>query len=147
MKKILKKIDHINISVTDLESSKKFFIDLLGFKLEKEGILEGEWIDNVVGLPKVRAKYVQLSLNEFGTNLELIQYYQPIGEKDPKISQANQIGFRHIAFEVKDIEEIYQKLKDAGVKFFSGLQVYNGKKKLCYFKGPDDVILELAEYN
>ena len=48
---------------------------------------------------------------------------------------------------MENIETIYGKLKDAGVKMFSELQVYNQDKKLCYFAGPDDVILELAEYS
>ena len=144
---MIKKIDHINISVTNLKKSKEFFIDLLGFKLTKEGVLEGEWIDKVVNLKNVKAKYAQLVIPGSETSLELIQYYNPVGEKDSKINKANQIGFRHMAFEVKEIEKIYQKLKDARVNIFSELQVYNEKKKLCYFKGPDNIILELAEYS
>ena len=143
---MIKKIDHINISVTDLEISKRFFIDLLGFELDKEGELEGEWIDRVVGLENVKAKYSKLILPGAETCMELIQYYRPVGDKDPKSGVSNQIGFRHIAFEVENIEMVYGRLKAAGVKMFSELQVYNQGKKLCYFAGPDDVILELAEY-
>ena len=144
---MFKKIDHINISVTDIEESKKFFIDLLGFRLEKEGELKGEWIENVVGLQNVKAIYARLFLPNTETFLELIEYRNPVGKKDEKISRANKIGFRHLAFEVKDIEKIYKKLKKEGVKFLSEIQVNNNQKKLCYFLGPDGIILELAEYN
>lgn len=147
MENMIKKIDHINISVTDLEISKRFYIDLLGFELEKEGELEGEWIDRVVGLEDVKAKYSKLILPGAETCMELIQYYHPLGDKDPKRGVSNQIGFRHIAFEVENIEKVYGRLKHAGVKMFSELQVYNEGKKLCYFAGPDEVILELAEYS
>ncbi len=143
---MIKKIDHINISVTNIEVSKNFFINLLGFELIKEGILEGDWIDNVVGLKNVKAKYSQLAISNSETNLELIQYDSPTPKKDGNINKSNQIGFRHIAFEVKDIEKLYQKLKDSDVEFFSKIQTYNINKKLCYFKGPDNIILELAEY-
>ncbi len=144
---MLKKIDHINISVIDIEKAKKFFIDLLGFKLETESVLEGERIDNVVNMKDVKAKYSKLVIPNTETSLELIQYYNPIWDKDDKISLANQIGFRHIAFEVKEIEKMYKELKEKWVNFSSELQVYNGSKKLCYFTWPDDIILELAEYN
>lgn len=143
---MIKNIDHVNISVTDLEISKRFYIDLLGFELQKEGELEGQWIDRVVGLENVKAKYSKLILPDAETCIELIQYYYPLGDKDPKSGVSNQIGFRHIAFEVENIETVYGRLKDAGVQMFSEFQVYNEGKKLCYFTGPDNVILELAEY-
>ena len=129
-----------------MNRAKAFFIDLLGFQLLREGPLEGEWIDKVVGLEKVKAHYAQLILPDTETALELIQYFQPQGDIDPAISQANQIGFRHIAFEVTEIEKVYNKLKAAGVEMLSGVQVYQNSKKLCYFYGPDGIILELAEY-
>jgi len=143
---MINKIDHINISVTDLESAKKFFVDIIGFKVKHEGVLQGEWIDKVVGLKNIYAKYVQLSIAGAETNLELIQYFNPLGEIDSKINQANQIGFRHLAFEVNEIEKIHQKIKNSGVRI-SEIQVYNVTKKLCYFDGPDGIILELCQYD
>ena len=144
---MIKKIDHINIVVSDLQSATKFFTDLLGFEVSKEGHLSGKWIDKVVGLKNVDAKYVQLIIPGSETNMELIQYYNPQSEADKNISKSNQIGFRHMALEVKNIEEIYTKLQQASVRILSELQVYNQTKKLCYFLGPDNVILELAEYD
>ncbi len=144
---MIKKIDHINISVINLEKSKEFYINLLGFKLITEGELEGDWMDRTVGLEKVIAKFAKLIIPNTETSLELIKYYNPAGEKDSELSRANQIGFRHMAFEVSGIEIVYQRLKDAGVEIFSELQFYNKNKKLCYFLGPDGEILELAEYS
>lgn len=144
---MIKKIDHINIVVTNLEEATQFFTDLLGFQVSKKGHLSGKWIDKVVGLDDVDAKYVQLILPGAETNMELIQYYNPKSESDKNISKSNQIGFRHMALEVKEIEKIYAKLQLASVKILSELQVYNETKKLCYFLGPDNVILELAEYD
>jgi catechol 2,3-dioxygenase-like lactoylglutathione lyase family enzyme len=139
------KIDHINIVVQDLESVKEFFL-LLGFVPLKEGDLEGEWIDILVKLPHVKAKYVALAIPGTQTNLELLKYYSPEGDRDPKLSLPNQVGFRHIAIEVKEIEKIVAKLQEKGIVFLSDIQVYNGQKKLCYFLGPEGIILELAEY-
>ena len=146
MKGKIKKIDHINISVTDIEETKEFFTELFGFKVEKEGYLEGGWMDRTVGLENVKARYAKLVIPGTETSIELIRYYQPEGGKDTHIGKANQIGFRHIAFEVEDIDSVYKKLQDAGVALFSEIQTYNVKKKLCYLTGPDGIILEIAEY-
>ena len=142
---MIKKIDHVNICVADLETVTDFFVNLIGFKITAQGLLEGKWMDCVVALKDVKARYVQLSLDEGSSRLELIQYENPKGEKDPKMSLANQIGFRHMAFEVENIDEVVEKLKKAGVKFHSEIQNYK-TKRLCYFLGPEGIILEFAQY-
>ena len=144
---MLKEIDHINIVVSNLETAKKFFIDILGFKIEDESLLEGDWISNVVGLENAKAMYTKLSLLNSKVNIELIQYYQPSSGKVEGNEKANQLGFRHLAFEVEKIEDVYEKLKNKDVKFFSPVQFNKKKgKKIVYFLGPDNIILELAEY-
>jgi catechol 2,3-dioxygenase-like lactoylglutathione lyase family enzyme len=140
-----KKIDHINVVVRDLEAAKSFFVDL-GFIVLTEGRLEGEWIDKIVNLPNVSADYIALALPNTQTNLELIKYYSPEGERDSKLSLPNQIGFRHIAIEVEGIENIVFDLKNKEIQFFSDIQDYNNAKKLCYFLGPEGIVIELAEY-
>ena len=140
-----KKIDHINVVVRDLEAAKSFFVDL-GFIVLTEGRLEGEWIDKIVNLPNVSADYIALALPNTQTNLELIKYYSPEGERDSKLSLPNQIGFRHIAIEVEGIENIVFDLKNKEIQFFSNIQDYNNAKKLCYFLGPEGIVIELAEY-
>lgn len=138
-------IDHINICVKDLPAAKAFFLDL-GFVVNKEGALEGAWMDKVTGLHGVKAAYVAMGLPGHETNLELIEYASPIGSVDPAISKPNQIGFRHMAFAVEDIEKTMSNLKAKNVNFLSDIQKYGEKKKLCYLLGPEGIILELAEY-
>jgi catechol 2,3-dioxygenase-like lactoylglutathione lyase family enzyme len=142
---MFKKIDHINIVVQDLKTAKEFFLDL-GFVVVAEGALEGNWIEKIVNLKNVKAKYIALNIPQTETNLELIQYFSPKGERDPLTGKPNQIGFRHLALEVSDIQAVVARLKKKGVTFFSEIQIYNNKKKLCYFLGPEGIILELAEY-
>jgi glyoxylase I family protein len=63
------------------------------------------------------------------------------------MGKANQIGFRHIAFEVENIDEIVQDMKDKGIKFISSIHTYpKTGKRLVYFWGPDGILLELAQY-
>ena len=143
---MLKKINHVNIVVSNLEETKAFFIQL-GFEVGDESELSGEWISSIVDLPDVKARYVTLSLPNTETNLELIEYTSPQSQKDPNMDRANQIGFRHIAFEVDNIEDEVRRLKDIGIKFLSSIHTYpRTGKRLVYLWGPDRILLELAQY-
>jgi len=142
----LKKINHVNIVVSNLDETKAFFL-LLGFEIGDESGLSGEWISSIVGLPDVKARYVTLALPDTETNLELIEYTFPPSEQDPNMDKANQLGFRHIAFEVENIEDEVCRLKDKGIKFLSEIQTYpKTGKRLVYLWGPDRILLELAQY-
>ncbi len=143
---MLKKINHINVVVSNLDEAKSFFIQL-GFAVGDESELSGEWISSIVALPNVKARYATLKLPGTETNLELIEYINPPHERDPNMGKANQMGFRHIAFEVENIDEIVQDLKDKGIKFISSIHAYpKTGKRLVYFWGPDGILLELAQY-
>jgi catechol 2,3-dioxygenase-like lactoylglutathione lyase family enzyme len=143
----MKKIDHINIVVRDLAAAQEFFMEL-GFFTKRRGELEGKWMDELTGLKNVRAEHVTMALNERGTTLELISYYTPKGAKVDKTSDPHALGLRHIALEVADIEAEVTRLKAKGIRFLGDIQHYHPtRKKLCYFLGPEDVILELAEYS
>ncbi len=143
---MIKNIDHINIVVSDLQEAKKFFLDL-GFEEVTSSYLSGEELSHVTGLPNIEAEFVGLSLPGSHTNIELIQYFSPIGGKDPELSRANQLGFRHMAFAVDDIEAEVKRLKANGVRFQSDIQVWRKTgKKLVYCYGPDGIILEFAQY-
>lgn len=143
---MIKQLDHVNLVVTDLDKAQEFF-SLLGFVPKASGELSGDWIAKIVALRDVKAKYVALCLPGCSVNVELIQYYSPAGDIDPNISQANQIGLRHLAFEVTDIEQVVDKLRANGVEFLSEVQVYPATgKSLVYFYGPDGVLFEFAQY-
>jgi len=143
---MLKKINHINVVVSNIDEARSFFIQL-GFTVGDEAELSGEWISSIVDLPDVVARYATLKLPGTETNLELIEYTNPPSERDPDMGKANRIGFRHIAFEVENIDEIVQDLKDKDIKFISSIHAYpKTGKRLVYFWGPDGILLELAQY-
>ncbi len=144
---MIKKIDHINIVVSNLEETKNFFLNF-GFIVQREGTLTGEWIDTLSRMKDVKGIFAALNLPGTETNLELLQFLNPVGSTDPKINSLNQVGYRHVAFAVEDIEKVVADLGSKGIKFFSGIQEYKeSNKKLCYFEGPEGIILELAEYS
>jgi catechol 2,3-dioxygenase-like lactoylglutathione lyase family enzyme len=143
---MLKAIDHLNIVVRDVEGMALFF-ESLGFVQEDRARLEGEWISSIVGLEDVQAEYIKLHLPGTAMRLELIRYEHPTLEADPLCGQANRPGFRHLAFEVEDIEAEVCRLSEQGISFLGPVQTYAVTgKKLVYFRGPEGVLLELAEY-
>jgi catechol 2,3-dioxygenase-like lactoylglutathione lyase family enzyme len=139
-------MDHINIVVSDIAQAKSFFLDL-GFQEIDSACLSGDMFSKVVGLKDIEATYVALMLPNTETKLELIQYLNPMGGKDPCLGKANQLGVRHIAFEVDNIEIEVNRLKAKGVHFHSQIQKWERSgKQLVYFWGPDGILLEMAQY-
>lgn len=139
-------MDHINMVVSDIEQAKAFFLDL-GFEEIDCAHLSGDMFSTVIGLANVEANYAALALPGAETNLELIQYITPQGIKIPGLGQANQIGLRHIAFAVDDIQSEVKRIKAKGIRFQSEVQRWERTgKQVVYFRGPDGILLELAQY-
>ncbi len=151
---MIRGIDHLNIVVSDLDRSVRFYTETLGFRQTAEVELEGEWIGRIVGLAGVRARAVFIEAPGGGPRIELLQYFVPVGQALPAASQANTAGLRHLAFRVDDIAAMAARLRAAGVTLFSDpvrvpsgvVKFAAGEKTLVYFLDPDGVILELAEY-
>ena len=138
------RIDHVGIIVNDLPAAKAFFLDF-GLEMLGEGKVEGEWVDRVVGLHDVNAACVMLRTPGGEANIELIKFYLPLDENGMRRPLANTLGIRHIAFAVEDIEVVVAKLKKKGAELFGEIQNYENAYKLCYVRGPEGIILELAE--
>ena len=146
MTSLLKKIDHINIVVENLENVMEFFVSF-GFQIKDRSKLNGEWISKIVGLKNVDAEYIKLTLPGDSTSIELIQFQNPPLKKISTSGKANTQGFRHVAFQVSDIKKAVSFLKEQGIKPVSSIQEYAPtKKQLVYFKGPEGILLELAQY-
>jgi catechol 2,3-dioxygenase-like lactoylglutathione lyase family enzyme len=151
---MIRGVDHINIVVTDLARSERFYTELLGFTKTKEAYLEGEWIDRIVGLRGVKARAVFIVAPAGEPRIELLEYAAPSGDMVEENSKANTAGLRHIALRVDDMAVTVARLRAAGVTLFSEpvrvpagvVQHDAGEKTLVYFLDPDGVILELAEY-
>ena len=147
-------VDHINLVVSDLERSVRFYTELLGFKEVRRAYLEGGWIESIIGIKDVRANVVYIVAPEGEPRLELLCYESPRGDIIPAHSRPNTPGLRHIAFRVRNIEAAVKRLQKAQVEIVgdtvavpaSAITHDEGQKVLCYFLDPDGILLELAEY-
>lgn len=140
----VRKIDHAGIVVNDLAAAKAFFLEF-GLELRGEGTAEGEWVDSVIGLHDAKVAYAMMGPPNGETNIELIQFYRPNNEQDVHPSVVNAVGIRHLAFLVEDIEAIVTKLEKHGAELVGKIQNYENVYKLCYMRGPDGIVLEIAE--
>ena len=140
----MQRIDHVGIVVNDLAAATEFFIDL-GLEVHGEGELEGQWLDQIVGLNTVKTAYVFLGAAGSQASIELIKFYSPTDEMGIQQSAANTLGIRHVAFVVDDIEAVVAKLKTKGSELIGEVTRYENSFKLCYLRGPEGIILELAE--
>jgi len=107
--------------------------------------LKGEWLDQIAGLSDVETAFVFMRTPDGETSIELIKYYSPSDEKDIQEPNANTLGIRHIAFVVEDIDAIVAKLNMKGSETIGRILNYEDSYRLCYIRGPEDIILELAE--
>lgn len=138
------RIDHVGIIVNDLPAAKAFFLDF-GLEMLGEGEVEGEWVERIIGLQDVKEKVVMLRTPDGDVNIELVKFHTPSDENGIQRPLANTLGIRHIAFAVEDIEAIVSKLKKKGSGLIGEIQNYENAYKLCYVRGPEGIILELAE--
>lgn len=147
-------VDHVNIVVSDLDRSVRFYCDVLGFRKTADVYMEGEWIEAIVGLAGVKGKVAFVEPPGGGVRIELLEYVTPAGVALPENSRANTRGIRHLAFRVENIDAMAKRLRAAGVSLFSEpvrvpagvVKFAAGDKTLVYFLDPDGVVLELAEY-
>ncbi|RBP00854.1 VOC family protein [Rossellomorea aquimaris] len=140
----INRIDHVSINVNDLSKAKAFFLDL-GLEVQAEWELDGEQLDRIVGLKDVKTACVGLGMSDGQAWIELVKFHTPSDENGILQPFANTLGIRHICFAVEDIETIVANLKKKGTEIFSEIQQYEDSYKLCYVRGPEGIILELAE--
>jgi catechol 2,3-dioxygenase-like lactoylglutathione lyase family enzyme len=140
----IKRMDHVGIVVDDLADAVAFFVEL-GLELHGEAPVEGDWVDRVVGLEGVRAKIVMLQTPDGRGRLELAKFHAPSSDGGHKRAPANASGIRHVAFAVEDIDAVLARLRARGAELVGELGRYLDSYRLCYVRGPEGIIVELAE--
>jgi catechol 2,3-dioxygenase-like lactoylglutathione lyase family enzyme len=138
-------MEHVGIVVDDLAATTEFFVEL-GLVLQGEGTVEGRWVDRVVGLEGVRVDIAMMETPDGNGRLELTKYHSPqIQGGDKRHAPANTPGIRHVAFAVEDIDAVVAGLRVRGVELVGELERYKDSYRLCYVRGPEGIIIELAE--
>ena len=141
----IQRMDHVGIVVEDLAGAMAFFVEL-GLELEGEAPVEGRWVDRVVGLEGVRADIATMRTPDGHGRLELTKFHSPSGPGGYQPARANALGIRHVAFAVQGIDDVLDRLRRAhGAELVGELEQYENSYRLCYVRGPEGIIIELAE--
>jgi catechol 2,3-dioxygenase-like lactoylglutathione lyase family enzyme len=140
----IRRFDHVGITVADLDNVAAFFVGL-GFEVEGRTFLEGEFLDTVCGIPNSRTEIVMLRPPDGGTRLELGRFLRPDHEPGSPNAMANELGLRNVSFEVDDLPGIVDRLAADGFGLVGGIGEYEGMWRMAYVRGPEGIIVSLAE--
>lgn len=135
-------MDHVGIVVRDLDAATAFFL-ALGLTLEGTAEIQGAWVDQIVGLPDVRTDIAMLRTPDGHSGVELTRYHHPAPV--PGTAPPNALGLRNIMFAVDDLDATLTRLHPHGATLLGEIAHYENFYRLCYVRGPEDIIVALAE--
>ena len=141
----IQRMDNVLIVVDDLEAVKAFFVEL-GMELEGQAPVEGRHVDLLVGLENVRAEIATLRTPDGHGRIELDKFHTPAAVRTgPENTPVNTLGIRRIMFAVDDIEDVLPRLRAHGAELIGEITQYEDAFRLCYIRGPEGIIIALAE--
>ena len=140
----LRAFDHVGITVSDLDAATAFFVGL-GLEIEGRTFVEGDFIDTVCGITDSRAEIVMLRPPGGGTAVELSSFVRPDHGPGSPTAMANELGLRSVAFEIDDLQAEADRLAVDGYGLVGGVGRYENAWLMAYVRGPDGIIVALAE--
>ncbi|RAN69517.1 hypothetical protein B5P43_35890 [Bacillus sp. SRB_336] len=130
--------------VHDLDAAVDFFL-ALGFVRDGAAEVSGPWMDKTIALTGARASMVMVSAPDGSGKLELTAFSEPAPAAGYQVLPADAHGLRHIAYRVKDVDAVVAKAREAGYGLVGELVDYEGIYRLGYIRGPEGLIVEVAQ--
>jgi len=140
----LKRMDNVGIVVDDLGGAIDFFREL-GLELEGRGTIEGEWAGRITGLGDQRVEIAMMRTPDGHSRLELSRFLSPPVIADHRNAPVNALGYLRVMFAVDDIDDTLERLRDRGAQLVGELVQYQDAYRLCYIRGPEGILIGLAE--
>jgi catechol 2,3-dioxygenase-like lactoylglutathione lyase family enzyme len=140
----VQRMDHVGVVVEDLDAATEFFSEL-GLESGGGGTVEGSWVDRIVGLEGIRVQFAFMKTPDGHGRLELIKFLTPPAEGGDPHAPANTPGIRHLTFAVDDVDATVARLQARGGELVGEVVRYENSFRLCYLRGPEGIIIELAE--
>jgi len=138
-------MDNVLIVVEDLEAAKAFFTEL-GLSLEGQTTVEGPSVDRLIGLRNVRATVALLRTPDGHGRIELDKFHTPATVRlKPENAPLNALGIRRIMFGVDNIDDVLERLLAHGAELVGEVVEYEDAYRLAYVRGPDGIVVALAE--
>ncbi len=140
----VQRFDHVGITVADIDAVTAFFVSL-GLEADQKMAVEGEFLDTVIGMTGAATEIVMLRAPGGGTTLELSSFRRPDHLPGSPAAPANELGLRNVAFEVRDLRAAVDHAAVAGYGLVGGIGEYEGMWRMAYVRGPEGIIVSLAE--
>jgi catechol 2,3-dioxygenase-like lactoylglutathione lyase family enzyme len=141
----IQRMDHVSVVVDDLEAAIAFFVEL-GMELEGTAPVEGPSVDRLNGLDGVRVDIAMMRTPDGHDRLELTKFHTPAAIRpEPENALGNTLGLRSIMFAVDDIDATVAGLRAHGAELVGQVVQYENSYRLCYVRGPEAIIVALAE--
>jgi catechol 2,3-dioxygenase-like lactoylglutathione lyase family enzyme len=140
----LQRMDNVGIVVESLDAAISFFVEL-GLELEGRGMIEGDWSGRVTGLRDQRVEIAMLRTPDGHGRIELSRFLTPPPVADHRNAPVNALGYLRIMFAVEDIDDTLARLRPHGAELVGELAQYEDMYRLCYVRGPEGILIGLAE--
>jgi catechol 2,3-dioxygenase-like lactoylglutathione lyase family enzyme len=140
----IRRFDHVGITVADLDAVSAFFV-ALGLEVEGRTFLEGEFLDTVIGIADARTEIVMLRAPDGGAGLELASFIRPDHQPGSPAAMSTELGLRSVAFEVDDLQAVVERLAQDGYGLIGGVGEYEDAWRMASVRGPEGIIVSLAE--
>lgn len=137
-------MDNVGIVVESLDDAIAFFTEL-GLKLEGRAMIEGEWAGRVTGLGDQRVEIAMMITPDGHSRLELSRFLDPPVVADHRKAPVNALGYLRAMFTVEDIDEMLVRLRKLGAELVGEVVQYQDMYRLCYIRGPEGLLIGLAE--
>ena len=140
----IKRMDNVGIVVEDLDGAIAFFTEL-GLELEGRAPIEGDWADGVTGLRNMRVEIAMMRTPDGHSRLELSRFLAPPIAADHRRAPVNALGYLRVMFTVQDIDDTVYRLQKIGAELVGKVVQYQDSYRLCYIRGPEGILIGLAE--
>lgn len=137
-------MDNTGIVVESLDEVIAFFEEL-GMKLEGRAMIEGEWSGRVTGLADQRVEAAMMVTPDGHGRLELSRFLTPPTVEDHRNAPVNALGYLRSMFTVEDIDDTVSRLQKHGAEIVGEIVQYENVYRLCYMRGPEQILIGLAE--
>lgn len=138
------RMDNVGIVVEDLDATIDFFREL-GLELEGRATIEGEWAGRVTGLGNQHVEIAMMRTPDGHSRLELSRFLAPHVIADHRNAPVNALGYLRVMFTVNDLDETLDRLRKRGARLEGEVVDYQGVYRLCYIRGPEGVLIGLAQ--
>lgn len=136
-------MDNIGIVVEDLDSTVEFFTEL-GLRLEGRTFVEGEWAGRITGLGTQRVEIAMMVTPDGHSRLELSRFLEPPVVADHRNAPVNALGYLRVMFAVTNLDDTLVRLGKRA-QLVGAVVQYEEVYRLCYVRGPEGILLGLAE--